>query len=309
MERRKFIRNSFWLGLGTGMFKAGNGSMDQQNAKGSFRVAFLSDIHVKPTDIAEEGMRKAFRHVNALHPKPRFILNGGDSIMDAMKAEKPKVEKQWEIWNRVLDQENRLPIYHAIGNHDAWGWQLTDPEIKKDPLYDKGWVMQQHKMPGRYYCFEKEGWKFIVLDSAHENNGGYIARIDDTQYMWLEMELQKTNKDQHICIVSHIPIVSFCSAMFADENQANGDWRISRALLHTDARRLVTLFGDFPNIKCCLSGHIHLQDAVEYKGISYYCNGAVSGNWWNGAFKGFNPAYALFTFTKKGDVSREIIYY
>jgi hypothetical protein len=97
--------------------------------------------------------------------------------------------------------------------------------------------------------------------------------------------------------------------MFQDENQPNGDWRISRALLHTDARKLTQLFGNYKNIRCCLSGHIHLQDEVEYKGIQYFCNGAVCGNWWKGAFKGFEPGFARFHFSKDGKVKREMMQY
>ncbi|MGZ8538641.1 MAG: metallophosphoesterase family protein, partial [Flavisolibacter sp.] len=152
-------------------------------------------------------------------------------------------------------------------------------------------------------------WKFIILDSAHENNGGYIAKIDEPQMAWLDQELKTTSSDQHICLVSHIPIVSFCAALFNDENLPNGDWKISRALLHIDTRKLVQLFSNYKNIRCALSGHIHLQDAVQYKNISYYCNGAVSGSWWNGAFKGFDPAFALFDFQKDGSVHRDMIFY
>jgi len=263
---------------------------------------------VKPAEAAEAGMRKAFLHVNSLKEKPDFIINGGDAIMDGMASDKAKTQAQWSVWNKVLNSENYLPIYHVIGNHDAWGWQLSDEQIKTDPLYDKGWVLQQHKMPGRYYSFKKN-WKFIVLDSAHENNGGYISRIDEQQYAWLEKELKDTSIEQHICLVSHIPIVSFCAAMFQDENQPNGDWRISRALLHTDARKLTQMFSGFKNIRCGISGHIHMQDAVEYQCIKYFCNGAVCGNWWGGPFKGFQPAYAIFKFHKDGSVEREMIEY
>ena len=309
MNRRKFITGTSVLAIGSSILPSGITSAASLSKKDALLFAFLSDVHVKPTPAAEAGMRKAFRHLNALKRKPEFVINGGDAIMDALAADKAKTQGQWDVWNRVLDSENKLPIYHVIGNHDAWGWQLKDQSIKTDPLYDKGWVLKQHQMPGRYYAFEQKRWKFLILDSAHENNGGYIARIDEPQYAWLEQELKNTSPDQHICLVSHIPIVSFCAAMFTDENQANGDWRISRALLHTDARRLTALFSNYKNIRCCLSGHIHLQDAVEYKGIQYYCNGAVSGNWWGGAFKGFDPAYALFTFHKDGRVEREIVEY
>ena len=307
MDRRKFVRNTSLLAMGGSLLPSALPATENKGA--GLKVAFISDVHVKPTEVAETGMRKAIRHVHALQHQPDFIINGGDAIMDAMAADKAKTQAQWDIWNKVMAEENRLPVYHVIGNHDAWGWQLKDESIRSDPWFDKGWVVQQHKMPGRYYAFNRKNWKFIVLDSAHENDGGYIARIDEEQTAWLEQELKHTASDQHICILSHIPIVSFCAALFFDENQPNGDWRISRALLHVDARKITGLFSNYKNIRCCLSGHIHLQDLVTYKNISYYCNGAISGNWWNGAFKGFAPAYALFDFGKDGSVKRQMVEY
>ncbi len=305
MKRRNFLQKIF---LSAGALTVSMPAIAAVK-KTAFRVGFLSDVHVKPTATAEEGMRKAFRHVNSLNNKVDFIINGGDAIMDALKASKEKVQLQWDVWNKVLTNENKLPIYHCIGNHDAWGWQMTESEVRNDALFSKNWVVLQHKMSNRFYSFSHNNWKFIVLDSAQENNGGYIAKIDEEQFVWLETELKNTVTDQHVCIVSHIPIVSFCSAMFSDKNEANGDWKISRALLHIDNRRLIQLFKQYANIKCCLSGHIHLQDAVEYWGIQYYCNGAVSGNWWGGAFKDFLPAYAVFDFYKDGTVKREMIAY
>jgi 3',5'-cyclic AMP phosphodiesterase CpdA len=310
MNRRKFLVNSSLLSLATGFFGGkAIATPAAKDKKASLRFAFLSDVHIKPTEVSELGMRKAFRHVNSNKAAVDFIINGGDSIMDAMKADKLKVQGQWDVWNKVVTDENRLPMYHCIGNHDAWGWQMTEPEIKSDPLYNKAWVVKELNMPNRFYSFKKTNWKFIVLDSAHENNGGYIAKVDDEQFVWLENELKETPAKQNIAIISHIPIVSFCSAMFFDKNEPNGDLKISRALLHTDTRKVTELFTNYKNIRCCLSGHIHMQDAVEYKGIKYFCNGAISGNWWNGAFKGFEPAYAIFQFYKDGNVKREMVNY
>lgn len=307
MNRKKFLQNSSMIALGTGLFPSISKYERSENASSALDVVFLSDVHVKPTDVAQEGMKKAFRKANAL--KPDFIINGGDAIMDAMAATKEDTARQWNVWKKIVNEENHLPIYHAIGNHDAWGWQLKDESVKNDPLYNKAWVIKEQGMPGRFYSFEKKNWKFIVLDTPHENNGGYIAKIDDEQFTWLETELKNTSSDQHVCMVSHIPIISFCAALFYDQNEPNGDWKISRALLLTDARKMVNLFSNYKNVRCCLSGHIHLQDEVDYKDVQYFCNGAVSGNWWNGAFKGFDPAFARFKFSKNGEVNREIINY
>lgn len=306
MKRRNFIQGFSALSLLASVSPSSvvNGEVGK---KRSFKVAFISDIHVKPTVVAETGMRNALRHVNNL--KPDFIINGGDSIMDAMAADKAKTQAQWDVWHKVMNAENKLPVYHCIGNHDAWGWQVKDAAIKNDPLYDKNWVVKEHKMTNRFYSFTKDKWHFIVLDSAQENNGGYIARLDQPQFVWLENELKNIPSNKFICIVSHIPIVSFCSTMFFEKNEPNGDFKTSRALLHTDVRQIKALFRKYPNIKTCVSGHIHLQDEVEYLGIKYYCNGAVSGNWWGGAFQEFAPAYAMFTFFNDGNVEREMIEY
>ncbi|HMX80621.1 MAG TPA: metallophosphoesterase, partial [Ferruginibacter sp.] len=280
MQRRKFIQNLSLASAATVLPIGVNA--ENTGKKKRFRAAFISDIHIKTLDVAEAGMRKVLQTINQSDKKPDFIINGGDSIMDALAVSKEKTKAQWDLFFNILQAENKLPVKHCMGNHDIWGWQLKE-DVKSDPLYGKNWWLQLTGNTKSYYSFTHQNWHFIVLDSTQENNGGYIALLDAEQFNWLGAELE-SNKDKHICVVSHIPIVSFCSAMFFKDMLPNGDWKLSRALLHTDARMIKDLFRKYPNIRCCLSGHIHLQDEVTYLGIQYFCNGAVSGNWWKGAF-------------------------
>ncbi len=306
MLRRKFLQNITLLSAAASLPLATVAAAGKNKKK--FSAAFMSDIHVKPSEIAEAGMKNVLRHINQLKQTPDFIINGGDSIMDALAVNKEKTRIQWELFNKILSAENKLPVKHCMGNHDIWGWHLKD-DVKNDPLYGKTWWLKETGYAKTYYSFTHRNWHFIVLDSTQENtDGGYIALLDTEQYNWLENELNN-NKEKFICIVSHIPIISFCSAMFFKDMLPNGDWKLSRALLHTDARKIKALFKQHANIKTCLSGHIHLQDEVNYLGIKYFCNGAVSGNWWNGAFQDFAPAYALFDFHNDGTVERKIIEY
>ena len=305
MQRRKFIQNLSLASAATVLPIGVNA--ENTGKKKRFRAAFISDIHIKTLDVAEAGMRKVLQTINQSDKKPDFIINGGDSIMDALAVSKEKTKAQWDLFFDILQAENRLPVKHCMGNHDIWGWQLKE-DVKSDPLYGKNWWLQLTGNTKSYYSFTHQNWHFIVLDSTQENNGGYIALLDAEQFNWLGAELE-SNKDKHICVVSHIPIVSFCSAMFFKDMLPNGDWKLSRALLHTDARMIKDLFRKYPNIRCCLSGHIHLQDEVTYLGIQYFCNGAVSGNWWKGAFQDFAPAYALFDFHQDGTVQRTMVEY
>lgn len=305
MQRRKFLQNLSLLTAAAAIPQAADAHTPKK--KRGFEVAFITDIHIKPLTIAEEGMKKALQKINEPANKPEFIINGGDSIMDALAATKEKTEAQWKLFREIFKDYNHLPVKHCIGNHDIWGWQLKE-DVKSDELYSKNWWLKETGNTKTYYSFIHQNWKFIVLDSVQENNGGYIALLDAEQFTWLENELNNSGSF-HVCIVSHIPIISFCSAMFFKDMLPNGDWKLSRALLHTDARKIKELFKKYKNIKACLSGHIHLVDEVEYLGIKYFCNGAISGNWWGGAFQDFEPAYASFRFYKDGRIERKMILY
>jgi len=307
MKRKEFLRSGL-MATGLSMLP---GVMTAQapTPKKSLRFAFISDIHVKPGAIPETGMAKAIRHVQDLEPKADLIINGGDCIMDGLSATKESVQKQWDLYHSIMNAENKLTVYPCIGNHDVYGWFQKTPDTT-DPLYGKNWALKELKMAERYYHFKKGNWNFIVLDSTQNNPaGGYIGKIDDAQFAWLSTKLGDIPSSEYICIVSHIPILSICSGLFFNKNEANGDLMIKRNLMHSDFFTLKALFNKYPNIKTCLSGHIHLQDEVKYHGIDYYCNGAVSGNWWDGPFQEFDPAYAVFELYDDGSVKREMVNY
>ena len=323
MKRRDFISHTLLTaaattGLVTTAVSANTAA--EQTSEGSsviptprkqvLRIAHLTDIHVKPDKIAEEGMARAMRSANSLNPKADFILNGGDSIMDALEKTKEETAAQWKVYKSILKSDNSLPVVHTIGNHDIWGWFSKFNGLQTDRLYGKQWVIEELGLPKRYYSFERAGWKFIILDSVQLNQaGGYVAYLDMEQYAWLENELKTCAPTKHICVVSHVPILSMCSALFYGRGEPNGDLMIKRNQMHTDFFKIKSLFRNFPNIRLCLSGHVHLQDEVNYLGITYYCNGAVCGAWWRGAFQDFAPAYAIIDYYDDGSFERWFVNY
>ena len=302
MKRSQFLKTSAAI-AGSSLLPAF--SFAEESKKKSIRFAHLSDIHLKPGLIPETGMAKAFQHAQQLKYKADFIINGGDAIMDALDADKQKTKEQFDLFNTLLKKENSLPIYHCIGNHDVWGWFIKQDRPEQDKLYGKQWVVENFNMSRRFYSFTKGKWHFIVLDSTQLNPaGGYIGKLDLEQLDWLQQELKQVPADHFVCFVSHIPILSICAGLFFDKTEPNGDLKIQRNLMHSDFLVLKKLFVQYPNIKVCISGHIHLQDEVDYLGIKYYCNGAVSGNWWKGAFQEFAPAYAVIELFDDGSSAR-----
>lgn len=306
MKRKAFLQTSAAV-IGSSLLPSL--SFAEAAKKKPIRFAHLTDIHVKPGNIPEAGVAKALQHVQQLTTKVDFIINGGDSIMDALEADKAKTQTQWDLFKSILQKENSLPIYHTIGNHDVWGWFIKSEKPDNDRLYGKQWVQDILEMK-RYYSFSKNNWHFMVLDSTQLNPaGGYIGKLDEGQLEWLQQELAAVPADKFICIVSHIPVLSICSGLFFDKTETNGDLLIKRNLMHTDFLVLKKIFAKYPNIRVCISGHIHLQDEVEYLGIKYYCNGAVSGNWWKGSFQEFSPAYAVMELFDDGTSKRTMIKY
>lgn len=307
MNRKTFLQQSAAL-AGTAMLPAG--LLAASDRKKPIRFAHLTDIHLKPGLVPEKGMATALQHVQKLRHPVDFIINGGDAIMDALEWGKERTAEQFNLFKKILAQENSLPVYHTIGNHDVWGWFVKENKPDQDRLYGKVWVVETFEMKDRYYRFQQGNWHFIVLDSTQLNpEGGYIARLDAPQLEWLQQELKQVPPEQFICIVSHIPILSICAGLFFNKTEANGDLRTQRNLMHTDFLALKKLFLPYPNLKLCISGHIHLQDEVEYLGVKYWCNGAISGNWWKGAFQEFEPAYAVIELYPDGSSKRTMVRY
>jgi 3',5'-cyclic-AMP phosphodiesterase len=279
------------------------------------RIAYVTDIHVQAEQTAETGMNACLQHIRGLADKPDILFNGGDAIFDALERNEMQVDLQWKIFLGTMKRENTLPVKHCIGNHDVWGW-LQDKSGAKgnEPRYGKKWAVEVLGMPHRYYAFPLQSlltnWYCIVLDSTQSRgNIGYEARLDSEQYEWLRGELTSIPATTPIMVVSHIPILSMTSAFFLRKPDHNSDWTIQRNLMHSDGLQLQQLFLKHPNVKLCLSGHTHLVDRLDYTGVSYFCNGAVSGAWWKGAWQGCEPGYALVNLYDDGSFEREYVVY
>jgi predicted MPP superfamily phosphohydrolase len=272
----------------------------------SLRMAHLTDIHVIDTAAARHGMTAALHAVNSLQDKPDFIFNGGDAIMNAVTFSKSQIKNQWNLFHEIMKGENSLPLYHCIGNHDLHGWLL--PNSNNDAC--KKMAEEEYGLDKRYYTFERGGWQFVVLDSIHARKSvpGYFGKLDEEQLDWLKATLKSISPETPICVVSHIPILAVCT-LFDGSSVSNAHWNIPDNCLHHDASMLRDLFFQYPNIKACLSGHIHLIDHVNYLGVDYYCNGAVCGSWWMGNHQQFPPAFTIQNFYTDGSTDREVHYY
>ncbi|HWL93325.1 MAG TPA: metallophosphoesterase [Phycisphaerae bacterium] len=280
-----------------------------QKPRRVLRIAHLTDVHIQPELGAARGFAACLAHVQSQKDKPDLILNGGDTIMDCNSTDRGRTKLQWDLWKNVLRQDCSLPIESCIGNHDVWGWDKAASGCDgSEDLYGKKWALEVYGETGRHRSFNRGDWHFIVLDSTHPHEEGYIAKLDEEQFEWLREDLNKTDEDTPVLVLSHIPILSG-AIFYPGEMEKEGRYNVPPGWLHIDSRRIKNLFREHSNVKVCLSGHLHLIDRVEYNGVTYLCNGAVSGNWWKGAHQECQEGYAMVNLFDDGSVEREYVPY
>jgi predicted MPP superfamily phosphohydrolase len=273
------------------------------------RIAHLTDVHVQPEREAEAGFAACLRHVQSLGDRPDLIVTGGDNVMDVFETERPRTEVLRRLWKDVLARECSLRVEPTIGNHDIWGWH-KDAKVKDtDPLFGKAYALDLLGLKERYRSFDLAApngrvggvggvggdgagtWQVIVLDSIQRRPNSYRCGCDPEQRAWLEATLAAKPKGRPTLVVSHAPVLSITTAAHSAK-VVDDDLRIGGDLMHMDGRSLHELFKR-NDVKLCLSGHMHLLDRCDVDGVSYLCDGAVSGGWWKGDHRGVREGYGV----------------
>ncbi len=276
----------------------------------SIRFAHLTDMHIQPERGAFDGVSACLRHMMALPDRPQRVITGGDLIMDGFAAGRARTQTQWDLFTKVFRDECPLPVDHCLGNHDVWGWNKSKSGTSGDEAdWGKRLAIDTLGVPGRYRVVDLPApWRALILDSVHTDGGdGYIGKIDEEQFAWIDGELRSAPDRMHM-IVSHIPIYSV-AALEHDAKIVDDRWSIEGGVMHVDAKRLVKLFRDRGNVRLCVSGHIHKIDRCEYEGMTFVCGGAVSGAWWKGRESRCDEGYGVFDLHADGSVGYQYLTY
>ncbi len=300
MERRSAIKNLCGLLIAPSLGLGLNKSKD----KPVLRIAHLTDVHLKNKFDAPARYARCLHHVQKQTPKVDFIMNGGDVVFDMNKENLNTLDEQWKLTHSIMKGECSLPVNYCLGNHDIW-WNEND---KGQTRYGKKYTLDQLQLIKPYYSFNKSGWKFIVLDSVHLDidDTWYIGKLGDEQFTWLENELKQAPSTLPVLIMSHIPILTATNLI---EDDTVNKWVMLGGDMHTDNSKLINLFYRHPNVKLCLSGHIHLREKLVYNNVTYICDGAVSGGWWEGNRRETFPGYGLIDLYADGSFDEQYIIY
>ena len=268
------------------------------------RVAHFTDVHLKDDLGAPGKFVKCLHHIQNQSPKVDLLLNGGDIVFDMNKENLASIDAQWKLMHGIMKQESSLPIHYCLGNHDVWWYE----DSKQTPTYGKHYALNQLQLSSPYYSFTQKGWKFIILDSTHQDidDTWYIGKLGEKQFAWLENELNNTPATMPVLVMSHIPILT---ALLMIEDNVVNRWEMLGGEMHTDTAKILGLFYKHKNVKLCLSGHLHMRDKVIYNDVAYLCNGAVSGAWWNGIRRETAPGYAVIDLYADGRFDERYVNY
>ncbi len=294
------------LGAGLAGCASGRGATARATAR-SIRIAHLTDTHIQPELRAFDGVASCLRHVGTHRHRPDLIITGGDLVMDAFGASHDRTREQWALWKKVLADHAPCRVEHCLGNHDIWGWNKAKSKTTgEEAQWGKRWAMDELGLSSPYRAFDAGAWRVVVLDSVYPHGEGYLGKLDDAQHDWLAAELGATPADRPVVVVSHIPILAAC-VLVSDSSQKNNEHRVSGGEMLVDAKRVATLFSKHRNVRLCLSGHIHKVDRVEFEGVTYICDGAVSGSWWKGKKDRCDEGYGVVDLHGDGTFAHEYV--
>lgn len=302
-----------WLGLGSGALGQTTGTAVQVSAakprRRALRFAHMTDTHVQPEKNAGKGLAACLTHMGTLDGgagKPELIVTGGDLVMDSFEANELRTKTQWDIFTKCFADHAVAPAEHTLGNHDIWGFNKAKSGTTGDePLWGKKWALDLLKLSSPYRSFDRAGWHFVILDSVRPEGTGYKGYLDEAQLDWLQKDLA-ANQGKPMVVVSHIPVFAVCSVLSGDEKKAPAI--AAESLMHMDANRLHNLFVKH-GVKLALSGHIHRNDRTDFQGVTYICDGAVCGAWWDGPKNRCDEGYGIIDLYDNGTFDHTYVPY
>lgn len=215
------------------------------------RFLAFSDMHY--SDVKQDGERnrpmsleKVKRALSKHSGGCDFVVNFGDTA-DLFENGKSQT-LLWEETAQVLKNSGKK-YYCLIGNHDT----STDK---------KTW-MEIMGMPSRYYSFDCDGYKVLVLDPNQNDTQNPFPQeeikwaycyIDDEQFEWIKDQIEKTESE----------VIIFSHELFVLGQRDNDDDHVIR-----NRDKIIDLFEKSGKVKAVFSGHYHQGDTTSHNGIDY----------------------------------------
>lgn len=245
----------------------GSRSFSQKSTTPLFKFGVIADVQYANRE--NHGTRHYRSSLNKLEKavtvfneeKVDFVVSLGDFINDDFKS--------FDTLTSITGKLN-MRLYHVIGNHD-----FSVRDDKKDK------ILQKLNLRKEYYSFEKENWRFIVLngddislianaegslkyEKAKEifdklkavgapNAKPWNGTLSKQQLNWLKKQLSiSQKKKQNVIVLCHFPLYPDGSA---------------KILWNSSVIR--NIIEAYPNVSAYLNGHVHVSQYFLENNINY----------------------------------------
>jgi 3',5'-cyclic AMP phosphodiesterase CpdA len=234
MERRRFMQCLAWAG--TGLVWAARGGVlsattlgEAAAAGADFTFAQISDTHVgfggEANKDAPGTLRDSIAAINALEPRPSFVLHTGD----LSHGQKPGA---FDTLAESLKAVKAEKIFFIPGEHDV----AIDGGKEYLGRYGAG------TSEGRgFQSFDYRGVHFVGLVNVLSYKPGVGGALGDEQLAWLRRDLDAQTPSTPIVVFSHVPLWAVYPA-----------WGWTTA----DGEQAIGMLRRFGSVTA-LNGHIH----------------------------------------------------
>lgn len=225
-----------------------------QEKYNSIKIGMCSDVHLPTMHDSKYRIQTFIDSMNVA--KPDFIIELGDFGTPA-----EKYAGLFAIWDSYNGDK-----YHVIGNHEMDGGFSRDEAVA------------YRGMDNSYYSFEKNGFRFIVLDGndpKNEDDKGYKQFIGPKQIDWLKKELAKTTFP--VVIFSHQGLLKSPSTEKQPYGLENG-LELQKILEHHNKRK------PKQRVIACFNGHAHHDHADQVNDIWYITINSMAYKWLDEAY-------------------------
>ncbi len=276
-----WFSGAFWQGVTAkeGQPVQVNFGLKQQAQPLPTRIIVMSDVHICKYGLAR--FEKGVQHLDALEPKPAFVLVLGDLVMDLLQARShPQVDSLFAMYKEALSKLD-YPVFNLPGNHEHVGYD-SDFD-RQDEYFGKG--AYRLKLGPLYYSFNYGPYHFLMLDTTIPDPAGrgYKNAITPRCMAWLKKDLAEVPAETYLVALMHEPAFSLSN-------------RFALGKLLTTGHKLAYGF----------SGHTHTLDNYRFFGAQFKGDGAVCGGWWRGDCPDGNPpGYFLVTLAPDGKLTPE----
>ena len=262
----------------------------QGAARGVLRLVFYTDVHADAKPETSAAMAMAAAAINA--QRPDLVLCGGDLIAGGFASTSDRVAPRWDAY---MDMARAIEAEHhaVVGNHDLVGVRPRDGSAAApDPRLD---FRQRLGLSRTYGSFEALGYRFILLDSLRlsDEPHEYDGWVSSEQRDWIREVLSRTPSEQPVVVLLHMPLLT---AFFGATRGATFPAPPNRVVINT--AEVLELFARH-NLILVLQGHLHVAEALHWRGTTFLTGGAICGRWWRGSH--FDTVEGFSVITLKDD--------